>query len=427
MANLNTDLLSPEQAIEATVAAYNSKDAIEKIEGLEASAREINEGTKSLSFKRGQVIEPFTTSDGITVIDTLASVQFQVLNESTPCGDTCLEIKTTVPGKHLMFEKAIKPISLVQAKTLSFYVATDNPANFGNAAIGLAYSKNNNRNTRFEVSFKPVLQSSRWYQVKVNISELIKQNNIVITDVIDYIYFIAYPSAGLNSYFKLGGLELDVEERPAISFTFDDGQLTDYTVGYEKMKQYGFKGTIFQISEAVGLSQRTTLAQIKEMHNAGWKFGIHGKDALNWTTEQTATQAEASIKTCRDYLYNNGLTGLGLKACAYPQGQHNDATIESLRKLGIPYCRSSYLGINYYPLVDPNRIKGIAISNNLAAHKLEVDNVIKRGGHLVYVIHVLSGDLETTFNSLIDYIGENYPEYVTTLPEWYEMYSKLEK
>lgn len=32
MANLNTDLLSPEQAIEATVAAYNSKDAIEKID-----------------------------------------------------------------------------------------------------------------------------------------------------------------------------------------------------------------------------------------------------------------------------------------------------------------------------------------------------------------------------------------------------------
>lgn len=42
MANLNTDLLSPEQAIEATVAAYNSKDAIEKIEGLQASASEID-------------------------------------------------------------------------------------------------------------------------------------------------------------------------------------------------------------------------------------------------------------------------------------------------------------------------------------------------------------------------------------------------
>lgn len=43
MANLNTDLLSPEQAIEATVAAYNSKDAIEKIEGLQASASEIDD------------------------------------------------------------------------------------------------------------------------------------------------------------------------------------------------------------------------------------------------------------------------------------------------------------------------------------------------------------------------------------------------
>ena len=67
MANLNTDLLSPEQAIEATVAAYNGKAAIEKINGLEVSASEINEGTKSLYFKRGQIIEPFTTSDGIAM------------------------------------------------------------------------------------------------------------------------------------------------------------------------------------------------------------------------------------------------------------------------------------------------------------------------------------------------------------------------
>lgn len=42
MANLNTDLLSPEQAIEATVAAYNSKSAIEKINGLQSSASEID-------------------------------------------------------------------------------------------------------------------------------------------------------------------------------------------------------------------------------------------------------------------------------------------------------------------------------------------------------------------------------------------------
>lgn len=42
MANLNTDLISPEQAIEATVTAYNSKAAIEKIRGLEVSASEID-------------------------------------------------------------------------------------------------------------------------------------------------------------------------------------------------------------------------------------------------------------------------------------------------------------------------------------------------------------------------------------------------
>ena len=62
MANLNTDLLSPEQAIEATVAAYNSKDAIEKIEGLVASASEINDSVK----KTAAYVTPemFGTIDG---------------------------------------------------------------------------------------------------------------------------------------------------------------------------------------------------------------------------------------------------------------------------------------------------------------------------------------------------------------------------
>jgi hypothetical protein len=44
---LNTDLISPEQAIEATVAAHNSKSAIENIEGMTSSASEIDGSVKN--------------------------------------------------------------------------------------------------------------------------------------------------------------------------------------------------------------------------------------------------------------------------------------------------------------------------------------------------------------------------------------------
>ena len=75
MANLNTDLISPEQAIEATVAAYNSKDALGKINGLEASASEID-GSVNLAH-------PSLNNILIKLEDATANVSILVNSDST--------------------------------------------------------------------------------------------------------------------------------------------------------------------------------------------------------------------------------------------------------------------------------------------------------------------------------------------------------
>lgn len=425
MANLNTDLISPEQAIEATVAAYNSKDAIENIKGLKASASEINNNIFRNSFKKGTYYEDFTSLDNYS-LQTPSAGTYSIVSEETPFGNSYLDLVSTVDATIVSTKAMPDSISLLQKKYISFYIWVDSIDNFGNASFQF-YSGAVTK--RFTYSFRPYLLNgtSSWHHVKIKVSDLVAEGGILLTDLITGWRLVSYPATGKSVHFKFAGIVFDNIEKPAISFTFDDGQISDYSIAYNKMKEYGYKGTIFQISEAVGLTGRTSLAQIQEMYNAGWYFGIHGKDALNWVTETTPEQAENSIKVCRDYLYNNGLTR-GLDICAYPQGKNNDDTQLSLDRLGIKYARSTNTGVNYYPYNDRRKIAGRGLSPTSATNKAYVDEAIAKGGHLVFICHELTPNAyKTAFNELIDYIFENYNEYMTTLPEWFESYEYINK
>lgn len=398
---------------------------ITKVTNITSSASEINNNIFRNSFKKGTYYEDFTSLDNYS-LENPATGTYSIVSEETPFGNTYLDFVSTV-GATVVFKKVMPDLtSLLQKKYISFYIWVDDIANFGNGAFHF-YSGAVTK--RFTYNFRPYLLNgaSSWHHVKIKVSDLVAEGGILLTDLITGWRLISYPTTGKSVHFKLAGIVFDNIEKPAISFTFDDGQISDYSIAYNKMKEYGYKGTIFQISEAVGLAGRTSLAQIQEMYNAGWYFGIHGKDALNWVTEQTATQAEASIKTCRDYLYNNGFTR-GLDICAYPQGKNNDDTQLSLDRLGIKYARSTDITVNYYPFIDRRQIAGIALSTTSDINKAYVDKAIARGGHLVFICHDLTvSTYETAFNELIDYIFVNYNEYMTTLPEWFESYEYINK
>ena len=70
-------------------------------------------------------------------------------------------------------------------------------------------------------------------------------------------------------------------EDPAV-ITFDDGDESAYTIAYQIMKQYGLVGTLYIVPAWIGTPGYLTLAQLTEMHNAGWTIAepdmsiIHG-------------------------------------------------------------------------------------------------------------------------------------------------------
>ena len=163
-----------------------------------------------------------------------------------------------------------------------------------------------------------------------------------------------------------------------------------------------------------------SLAQMQEMYQYGWKFGIHGKDSLNWTDETTIAQAETSIKTCRDWLYDNGFKGNALKSVAYPQGRCNDAVISVLKKLGITHGRTTIPNYSCYPIEDIYKIRAMSVNGTLAGKIAKLDNAMKNNSHVCFIGHIIT-DVDD-FNGMIDYIAENYADYVTTLPDWAEAY-----
>lgn len=73
-----------------------------------------------------------------------------------------------------------------------------------------------------------------------------------------------------------GALSLD-NVRPMVTFSFDDGNRTDYTQAYTRMHAAGMRGTSYLAWEQIHHPERTSLThdQIHEMATNGWEIGCH--------------------------------------------------------------------------------------------------------------------------------------------------------
>ena len=401
-----------------------------KIDGITSSASEIDnsvkisQATPSLYFKKGIDIGVFKDINKATFSGSGAETQ-TLISQTTPFGNSYMRYGTTIGGGSFsVVELLDKHISLMQVSHISLYVLANSDG--GTSSTALRFR--NSSSKYFSYTFRQELLVNNkevWHHLKIPISDFTSTGGMTLKDPITSINIIAYGRTGTTISFGIAGIVLGNKERPAITFTFDDANSTDYSVVYKKFKEYGIKGTSNVISEAVGtLSHFLTLEQMTEMHDYGWKFGIHGKDYKNFVTNQTFGEACISIKTCRDWLYDNGFRGNGLTSCGFPQGEWSDQITDYMTQLGITHGRSSMTGYSCYPLTGLYEIRLVSLQHTLEENKRRVDEAVKRGAHICFMHHTIL-DIEG-FNEFIDYVAENYLEYVTTLPDWVEEYSLVE-
>ena len=392
-------------------------DGIEKSHSLQSSASEIDEGIYLNSFKKGgKPVLNFADIGGWSYGDTGVPVGSNIVDIDNVFSDITLEVVSSVAGGNIVASKTgFTPFSILQHEYISLYIWLDIISNSGSMFLNLF---SGTKKFTYPIRILMSGAANEWHHIKVKISEFTTTNGMTKKDLIDKISIQSYGLAGRFTKFRLADVILDNIQSPTISFTFDDNNLTDYTVAYNKMKEYRLTGTCYTISTAVGLSGRTTVAQMKEMYDDGWCFGIHGSDAVDWVSNSTLAEAEVRIKTCRDWLYDNGFIGKGLSSCAYPQGQYNNDVINVLKKLGIKQARSTILQYEYIEIPSKYKLRGKAFSSNFDTNKQYIDDVIKNNGSLCFIIHNLAEQAYTdSFNQTIEYIAQNYKQYVRNIED----------
>lgn len=206
--------------------------------------------------------------------------------------------------------------------------------------------------------------------------------------------------------------------RPQVVFTFDDNEATIFTVGQPILDAKGWKATLFSQGQRIDANGYGTLAQHRAWRTAGHEIYSHTQTHVNLTAVPS-TQAAAEIVAGQSTIDRLGLTSPGPQCFAYPFGNFNDTIKGILRGAGFVCARAvggssatPYLTIKGYEF-DEYQIEATELNNGvtLAQAQAEVDQAIKYGGTVVFLVHAFvasspgaSSWVTSDFQALCSYI-----------------------
>lgn len=209
-----------------------------------------------------------------------------------------------------------------------------------------------------------------------------------------------------------------------IAITFDDGFVTDLTVGLQAQLDRGMepKGTSYIIPSWTA-SNRLSASQQLELVNNGWDLQCHSYTHTTGgpnggSTGLTAAQLHQEMQNVNAYFE----TTLGLPAPehhAYPGGASNTLMHniwgryrKTLRTTQAEFCPTK-----------PNRYRvpsiGFGNTSNLAAYYRIIDACDRHGLYMIAVLHELAGDLVAHYGAILDYIKAKTNVRLVTISELY--------
>jgi peptidoglycan/xylan/chitin deacetylase (PgdA/CDA1 family) len=113
--------------------------------------------------------------------------------------------------------------------------------------------------------------------------------------------------------------------------TFDDGYEDNYAVVFPLLRRYGFTATFFVVTSSVGIRDHLTVAQIREMAQAGMDIESHGVHHIDFSA-LSVDDARRELVRSRETIA--GWTGRPVTFFAYPAGRYSAALEHLLDALG---------------------------------------------------------------------------------------------
>ena len=134
---------------------------------------------------------------------------------------------------------------------------------------------------------------------------------------------------GYDTIFFSDLTHLEDYDKPVI-LTFDDGYLGTYTELFPLLKEFNMKATVFVITASIGSEYDITAEQAREMSDSGLVEIESHTVNHNELAELSPEDQETEIR--QSQLDIARITGKIPYVLSYPNGSHNDTTIELAKK-----------------------------------------------------------------------------------------------
>jgi peptidoglycan/xylan/chitin deacetylase (PgdA/CDA1 family) len=156
------------------------------------------------------------------------------------------------------------------------------------------------------------------------------------------LYSIACP--GVTSCQAVGddamgeGVVATVTIQTIVSLTFDNGAISQYTLGYKQaVAPHGVSATFYINTGVIGGANHMSWSQLSAVAAAGQEIGGKTVDGTNLTTQSTSQQV-AEICNDRQALLSHGLKPAGF---AYPAGAFNTTLESEVQSCGYGNARTA--------------------------------------------------------------------------------------
>jgi len=386
--------------------------------------------TASLATAQNYLIRPGTlyqsfddtaawhTPDGSIVADT-AHVQQ---------GASSLML-TCTPGYSAHTYKSIST-SFANVSTISFWVYAQYPVNDdGWHACSLYLTADGFANT-----FVATSQKIRpgWSKIVFSKSDFSSRGapswNSTMTAM--QIAIFGDTQSGMSASFD--DMDLNEYSKPKVIFAFDDNFESSYSIGFEYLKNYGFRGTEFVISSMVDQPGRATTAQLNEMYNYGWDMCNHTTTHPDLRT-LTQGQAQTEIQNCTNFLVSHGWTrNRDYLHLAYPQGHFNSTVLAADAASGLLTARTTMKTLQA-DVIDSKYLLYSEVPDSTTQSRADiiarVNQAVVDGGTLQIAFHNLTPTPakatdwnDSDFRAIVDYVAGLKAQGkvdVVTLTQWY--------
>lgn len=187
-----------------------------------------------------------------------------------------------------------------------------------------------------------MLLNSRYYAVPVVLHRITENyctsHEDVLEDNLRYIAKCARESAvSISSYIKLKNID-----QIRYLLTFDDGNLSDYTIALPVLHEYRAKATFFIISDMIGKKNYLTWDMVKEINIAGMEIGSHSHTHQN-LTKIKIKDATYEIEKSKDIIEDK--IGCSIQGFSFPYGYYNSHLIDKVYAANYSYCCTSKHGV----------------------------------------------------------------------------------